>query len=703
MNPSAKRGDPNRIEQSHRGQSLVEFVVILPLILTVLFALVEIARLLHAWMGVENAARFGIRYAVTGEWSDEDCMAIFGHDCETKDQEETARIKSIKKAAVAGSAAILLNQSVNWYEAGYFKVTICSKPGEVVKPSTPFESYDCVDESGHPMEFAGDPGEFVIVVVDFNHPLLTPFISTWWPKLHLSSQRMARVEDYRGGRSVDLPPDMPSPTASSTHTPEPTSTPTITHTPTETSTPTISPTPTNTPDCTKFIVTGYQLIDDDVRIHVLNANDVAAELTGSSLEWTKAYPDQKVNYFAWDDHRYYNGDDNNPPTNVDPLPVLNFPAGATYTWKADFSNIVDPPGMAGTYTTTLTFDYVCPISDTIHLEPPTPTPMPTPQCSNIYASSVRLRSDDFEFIVHNDNYFDAYLITSNAVWPDDLTENIYVNKAEFGDYEYDGGNYYNSPSTLDPSNVELGLRDNKWWELDFNNIPEEGLWGFFKANLVFNYPGWGTCPVTAQLNQAPLPTYTPTLTPTITRTPTITLTPTITKIPTITPTPSKTFTPTATPTPKCSNLVVNSVALNGDDFEFKIRNNNAAPAYLTYSTLWWPASVWYPPQFLNVLRFNGSSYNGTDETSSPVNASAPNMKLDSGANRLWEADFNGVSKLYGSYTAELTFKFDNGLTCKVSANKSAVFVPSQTPTNTAHVEPSRTPAATSTDPPPPSD
>ena len=38
------------------------------MLLPVLFVIIELGRLLAAWMAVENGARFGVGYAVTGEY-----------------------------------------------------------------------------------------------------------------------------------------------------------------------------------------------------------------------------------------------------------------------------------------------------------------------------------------------------------------------------------------------------------------------------------------------------------------------------------------------------------------------------------------------------------------------------------------------------------------------------------------------------------
>lgn len=162
--PSARRS----------GQGLVEFALILPILLLLLFGLIEMARLLQAWLSVENGARFGVRYAVTGEfdinycdeagndlgWLDEDLLDNSDGvpDCIIPDdtiispnpppiQDETVSVeganellkdyaRSFSIARVAGDGAVAIlratSDETNPNEAGvrgesqYLKVTVCS-------------------------------------------------------------------------------------------------------------------------------------------------------------------------------------------------------------------------------------------------------------------------------------------------------------------------------------------------------------------------------------------------------------------------------------------------------------------------------------------------------------------------------------------------------------------------------------------------
>src|SRR5690349_16791408 len=49
------------------GQSLVEFALVAPVLLMVIFGIIDIARIIQAQMTIDNAARQAIRFAITGQ------------------------------------------------------------------------------------------------------------------------------------------------------------------------------------------------------------------------------------------------------------------------------------------------------------------------------------------------------------------------------------------------------------------------------------------------------------------------------------------------------------------------------------------------------------------------------------------------------------------------------------------------------------
>ena len=53
------------VEEKDRGQALVEFAMVLPLMLLMLFALVDFGRAFYSWLLITNAAREGARVGAT--------------------------------------------------------------------------------------------------------------------------------------------------------------------------------------------------------------------------------------------------------------------------------------------------------------------------------------------------------------------------------------------------------------------------------------------------------------------------------------------------------------------------------------------------------------------------------------------------------------------------------------------------------------
>ena len=46
--------------RSNPGQSMVEFAIALPILLLLVFGIIEFGRILQAWLAIENGARFGV-------------------------------------------------------------------------------------------------------------------------------------------------------------------------------------------------------------------------------------------------------------------------------------------------------------------------------------------------------------------------------------------------------------------------------------------------------------------------------------------------------------------------------------------------------------------------------------------------------------------------------------------------------------------
>jgi hypothetical protein len=294
----------------HRAQALVEFVLALPVLVLLLFGIIEIGRLLQTWLAVQNAARFGVRYAVTGDYNRDYCgMAASALGYEDEDQfggnaidcmvpreycdslpedeqdacdyqqmtselQDWARLPSIADISRSGGAGtsvddrevvsgdyleyLFTHNLTNLgapFDRGYFHVTVCSS-----RDGDGTEGYDflrveytdpdtCLKVNESPniyMDDAGGPGDRVRVTVRYVHPMIMPLISSVWPTVPLTAWREGIVEQFRVARIGGLGGDIGL-------APTPTATATTTLTPsltpippTYTNTP-VPPSPTNTP------------------------------------------------------------------------------------------------------------------------------------------------------------------------------------------------------------------------------------------------------------------------------------------------------------------------------------------------------------------------------------------------------------------------------------------------------------------------
>lgn len=190
MSPTHEQHQP--LPRSRRGQTMLEFALTLPILLLLMFGVIEFARIFQAWITLENAARSAARYAVTGRWDEESVASALGYtippgtdeerraavldylvpctegtdtafqnhwgkDCEPGDDEDQglradmARLPSIVDRARIGAAGLALkegdhlvgldhpdtgdeisSETVSDDEKGWFHVWICSsRPGVI--------------------------------------------------------------------------------------------------------------------------------------------------------------------------------------------------------------------------------------------------------------------------------------------------------------------------------------------------------------------------------------------------------------------------------------------------------------------------------------------------------------------------------------------------------------------------------------------
>ncbi len=138
----------NRKEKGEKGQALVEFALLVPIFLILMFAIVDFGMGFHSWITVTNSAREGARYGAV--------------------QHSTAEIEERVKAT-----ADLINEDAK------MTVTVTNAADN-----------------------GGDPGESVVVKVDYDYDLITPLASLvaflsgdiLGPTLTLSSTAEMRLE-----------------------------------------------------------------------------------------------------------------------------------------------------------------------------------------------------------------------------------------------------------------------------------------------------------------------------------------------------------------------------------------------------------------------------------------------------------------------------------------------------------------------------
>jgi Flp pilus assembly protein TadG len=271
------------------GQGIVEFALILPFLLLAITGIVEFGYTLYTYVAIQEVARLGSRYAITGNFDPKYCAqagAALGlaaddtyggspADCvvpstrtnfETKTTalQDWARLPSIRDAAMAGGAGMLIqpNVSGNYLQYlvngltstvfnntnlgnptadGYINISVCSNRaatdpnpyfyGGVVNRQNQYVGV-CVVNNGTNnvyMDDAGGPGNRVRVTVTYNHPMIMPFYHAMWPNLKMTTSQDGIVEKFRTSRSVGLIGGinvLPTWTTTPTTTPTPIPTPT---------------------------------------------------------------------------------------------------------------------------------------------------------------------------------------------------------------------------------------------------------------------------------------------------------------------------------------------------------------------------------------------------------------------------------------------------------------------------------------------
>ena len=86
------REEQTTIKQpGRRGQTMAEFALTLPILLLLMFGVIEFARIFQAWITLQNAARTAARYAVTGQWDENVLASLLSFDTSGYASEDALR------------------------------------------------------------------------------------------------------------------------------------------------------------------------------------------------------------------------------------------------------------------------------------------------------------------------------------------------------------------------------------------------------------------------------------------------------------------------------------------------------------------------------------------------------------------------------------------------------------------------------------
>ncbi len=708
-------GDLQR-KRRFRGQTLVEFALVLPVMLLVLFVIIEMGRLLHAWLAVENGARFGIRYAVTGEFDQTFCVDgpdAGGDACAGTgrlDEEDDARLPSIEDATRAGAVAIMRNETVPVASPGYFKITLCSNKRSGAGPffvyhgsNTPVHQPAWCEQLPAPgvsVSDAGGPGDRVSVTVDFEHPLIVPLISSALPHIHLTSKREGIVEQFRVARVVGLPATI----AVETFTPTPSAT-AATSTPTSTQTPTPSTTPCKVPPIVKIIAPPHGPMQtynvkvpsqaeawDPDNADPAACSGAAPYVDGEGIVqvdfaidfWDVPTSTWLRVHTATELSQAYCGFSGNAPCSEHPTNTAQWPGGAPMGSGLHRMQAIatDDEGIQSAIDE-VQFRLNVPYT-------PTPTITPTVDCNDIAVIAYANSGEDLLMLVRNDNPMTINLTDSHTTWNEMSGSGAYVDELLFNGGQYWPGDDYNSPTDrgpADPSSFPHPPGVIVYWEADFDNTPGGELTGDFDTTLTFDY----VCDVSSSIT---IPT--PTTTPTTTNTPT----PTQTFTPTTTPLP--TSTPTITPTPSCAGVSFGSTTfLSGARIQLGINNTTYPGLQITGVTILWgplesASNLYGWNEYFNWAQWNGAYVNlGDDPTSTTsiglTSAANPSNNLTVDWGGLFAGSFMNAPLNLGPANFGFSIQFSDPA-CNISRGASPITFP--TPTNTPL--PTNTPTATNT-------
>ena len=744
-----------------RGQAMLEFVIALPILLLLLFGIIEFGRMVFAWMAVQNAARVGMRYAITGEFDPQYCDeagALLGSDYQAADAEDgsvdcrvsedynddpntadeleidlidMARLFSIRDRAVQGGSGLWLDGSIvgDYFQLlsthsadyigdpsqkGYYHITICStRPKDDSADNRFLLNYEtdltlCVDDTlADPdyMDDAGGPGNQVLVIVEHQHPLFLPFLTSLWPSVELDAERIGTVEQFRTSRVMGF--------SSGFNTdPTDTFTPSLTFTASQTPTASETPTPSQTPSptsvsCDDFSMTdfGFRPGNPQIRLYVYNSTDQDVQVTNITLNWANAedyytsigYGSMFVNWFKWTGSTFYGGNDYDSATSwVGSLTLENQAASGQGRLDIRFGGTESNSTPLSSLTSAdfgirIELDNGCVLEREAVLATPIPTDAFT--CDDIQLSGnptiLGRNTDKLQFRIQNTSGAHTFNLDRVYLPWQKYQSNMLVNLMQYRGSTISNFNFWNGTGNNPPTDTSV---DAGWNGGDMSIPPGQTR----DVRIDFNPNGILSSAVLSDFSGAQFD-FAEGCTLIFTQAP-----------------PTSTPTATITPEPDCDLYNYGNFYISGDDARIVIANNNLSGVpYLTRVEYFWPTSP--SRTFDRLLR-----YESYINISNPSNTSSGYRDMsgisDAAQSRLSAGDsgtfaFDHTSNLpYQPYEIRAIFYWSDGCshdtgavitatptnTATITQTPTNTLTPSVTQTSSRTPTPSRTPTTTPT-------
>lgn len=163
---------PRRRNSNDRGATLVEFAVVLPLLLLLIFAIMEFGRLSIFYAEIWTSAREGARHATTIGDADGNGLPNFV-DC------ADIRVRALAKVTMQGVAPADI--AIDYLDVGGDKIADCD-------PGTSGPANDSPQESGDI-----DPGTQIRVTVERAYDAIVPLVGGFVDGVPLDSTQSRAV------------------------------------------------------------------------------------------------------------------------------------------------------------------------------------------------------------------------------------------------------------------------------------------------------------------------------------------------------------------------------------------------------------------------------------------------------------------------------------------------------------------------------